>query len=101
LLGELDFDPRSAAGPLRHRAGPAPATGGLAQYRRATEAFAKYGDDPFLAPGFERAPIEEHATVMIVGAGFEGLLSGARLWEAGVRDVRRSRVPVTSAGRGI
>jgi cyclohexanone monooxygenase len=56
------------------------------QYLRIADGFAHYLDDPH-TPRTERAPKTDHRTVACVGGGFAGLVTGARLREAGV-DVR-------------
>ena len=60
---------------------------GNAQYVRLEGQFGHYLDDPYL-PVQERDPVTDHVTVAFVGAGFAGLLVGARLKEAGITDVR-------------
>ncbi|MEV3980874.1 NAD(P)/FAD-dependent oxidoreductase [Nonomuraea sp. NPDC049758] len=57
------------------------------QYVRLTGRFAHYLDDPY-TPRTEREPKTDHVTVAVVGGGFAGLVTGARLREAGVGDVR-------------
>ncbi|PZG11513.1 flavin-containing monooxygenase [Nonomuraea aridisoli] len=57
------------------------------QYIRLTGRFAHYLDDPY-TPVTERAPRTDHVTVAFIGGGFAGLVTGARLKEAGVEDVR-------------
>ncbi|TDD46613.1 NAD(P)/FAD-dependent oxidoreductase [Nonomuraea terrae] len=57
------------------------------QYIRLTGRFAHYLDDPY-TPVTERAPKTDHVTVAFIGGGFAGLVTGARLKEAGVEDVR-------------
>ncbi|SDM10789.1 flavin-containing monooxygenase [Nonomuraea jiangxiensis] len=57
------------------------------QYQRLTGRFAHYLDDPY-TPVTEREPRTDHVTVAVVGGGFAGLVTGARLKEAGVEDVR-------------
>jgi cyclohexanone monooxygenase len=44
--------------------------------------------DPHANPNFTREPIIERTEVLIIGGGFAGLLAGARLREAGVKDIR-------------
>jgi len=56
------------------------------QYIQVAGTFAHYLDDPY-TPVVERAPKRDHVTVAFVGGGFAGLLTGARLKEAGI-DVR-------------
>ena len=61
---------------------------GNAQYVEAEGEFAHYLDDPYAVPAFTRAPVLEAVEVLIVGGGFGGLLTAARLVEAGVQDFR-------------
>jgi cyclohexanone monooxygenase len=58
------------------------------QYLEVTGQFADYVDDPYVEPGFTRAPLTDEVDVIVVGGGFGGLLAGARLKDAGVTDVR-------------
>jgi cation diffusion facilitator CzcD-associated flavoprotein CzcO len=60
---------------------------GNAQYRQLTDTFSHYLDDPY-APIEPRAPKTDHVTFAFVGGGFAGLLTSARLKEAGIDDVR-------------
>jgi cation diffusion facilitator CzcD-associated flavoprotein CzcO len=57
------------------------------QYVRLAGQLAHYLDDPYL-PVVEREPLTDHVTVAFIGGGFAGLVTGARLKEAGVDDVR-------------
>ena len=61
---------------------------GNEQYREIAGDFAHYLDDPYVAPGFTRAPLTDEIEVVVIGGGFGGLLAGARLREAGVDDIR-------------
>ena len=60
---------------------------GNAQYQRLTGRFAHYAVDPY-TPLVERPPVSDHVTFTFIGGGFAGLVTGARLREAGVEDVR-------------
>ena len=60
---------------------------GNEQYLRVTGTFAHYLEDPY-TPRTEREPVTDHVTVCLIGGGFAGLVTGARLREAGVEDVR-------------
>ncbi|MCB1536717.1 MAG: NAD(P)/FAD-dependent oxidoreductase [Rhodoblastus sp.] len=60
---------------------------GNAQYLQLTGRFADYLDDPY-TPVVARAPKTDHVAFAFVGGGFAGLVTCARLVEAGVRDVR-------------
>jgi len=60
---------------------------GSAQYMRLEGHLAVTAQDPY-TPFQERAPKTDHVTFAFVGGGFGGLVTGARLTEAGVKDVR-------------
>ncbi len=60
---------------------------GNEQYLRLTGQLAHYLEDPY-TPVVERDAKTDHVTVAFVGGGFAGLVTGARLKEAGVDDVR-------------
>ena len=57
------------------------------QYLEPMGRFAHMLDDPYAKP-VPRAPVRDEVTVAIIGGGFGGLVTGARLKQAGVRDVR-------------
>ena len=57
------------------------------QYQQLKGRFAHYATDPY-TPVTPRAPLTDHVTFAFVGGGFAGLGTGARLVEAGVREVR-------------
>ena len=59
-------------------------TDGIGQYVEIAGRFAAFGEDPWAEPGFTRAPLTDEVDVAIIGAGFGGLLTGARLRELGV-----------------
>jgi len=61
---------------------------GIAQYVEPKGRFAHFVDDPYVAPGFTRAPLRDEVDVALIGAGFGGLLAGARLRQLGVESVR-------------
>ena len=62
-------------------------TDGNDQYVEPTGRYAHFLDDPHV-PAVEREPIDDDVEVAVIGAGFAGLLVGARLREAGIDDVR-------------
>ncbi|HEY3797396.1 MAG TPA: NAD(P)/FAD-dependent oxidoreductase [Caulobacteraceae bacterium] len=57
------------------------------QYLEVKGRLAHYLDDPY-TPFVERAPKTDHVTFAFVGGGFAGLVTCARLVEAGITDVR-------------
>ena len=57
------------------------------QYVRLTGQFGHYLTDPY-AERVEREPKRDHVTVAFAGGGFAGLLTAARLKDAGIDSVR-------------
>ena len=57
------------------------------QYVRIAGQLAHYLDDPY-TPVQAREPIHDHVAFAFIGGGFAGLVTGARLVEQGVREVR-------------
>jgi cyclohexanone monooxygenase len=57
------------------------------QYIQLKDQLAHYLDDPYV-PVSEREPKTDHVTVAFIGGGFAGLITCARLKEAGIDDVR-------------
>jgi cation diffusion facilitator CzcD-associated flavoprotein CzcO len=60
---------------------------GNEQYLQPTGRFADLLDDPYVDV-VPREPIHDEVTVAIIGGGFAGLVTGARLKQAGITDVR-------------
>ena len=50
--------------------------------------YSEYLDDLYCEHPIRRDPVMAEAQAVVIGGGFSGLLSGARLREAGVSDVR-------------
>jgi cation diffusion facilitator CzcD-associated flavoprotein CzcO len=57
------------------------------QYLRVHGTLGHYLEDPY-TPIVARAPKTDHVSFAFIGGGFAGLVTGARVAEAGVRDVR-------------
>ena len=88
-VGQLEFDPDQLTQKYEHERDTRITSEGQGQYVPAIEGkFADYGKDPWVDPGFSRAPIADHTKVIIAGGGFGGLLAGARLHQQGFRDIR-------------
>src|SRR5215467_14235071 len=86
---ELGFNPDALREKYRQERDKRLRPDGADQYIAMTGRFAHYNDDdPYVAPGYTRAPITDDKDVIVIGGGFSGLLAGARLSEAGVKDVR-------------
>jgi cyclohexanone monooxygenase len=88
-VGELEFDPDALQRKYEHERDKRKVDTGQGQYVETIQGnFASYSRDPWTDPTFERAPLNDHTKVVIAGGGFGGLLAGARLHEAGFRDIR-------------
>ena len=58
------------------------------QYVPIKGDFSYLEADPFVQQKIERAPIKDEVDVLLIGAGFGGLLTGARLRQLGVKSIR-------------
>jgi NADPH-dependent 2,4-dienoyl-CoA reductase/sulfur reductase-like enzyme len=86
--GDLPFDPDALRAKYRDERDKRLRSEGMQQYVRVAGDLAHFEDDPYVAPGFTREPLHDEVDVAIVGAGFGGLLAGARLRQAGVESLR-------------
>jgi len=84
----LDFDPVELRKKYRAERDRRLKAEGNDQYIKIEAEFSHYLDDPYVEPGFERAPLTDEIEVVVIGGGFGGLLAGARLREAGIDNVR-------------
>ncbi len=85
---DLGFDPDALREKYRAEREKRLRADGNQQYKEIAGEFAHYLDDPYVTAGFTREPLTDEVDVVVVGGGFGGLLTGARLREAGVKDVR-------------
>jgi cation diffusion facilitator CzcD-associated flavoprotein CzcO len=60
---------------------------GTAQYRRAAGDLSSYAKDPYTA-WTERDTAHDRVDAVVIGGGFGGLVTGARLRQAGVESIR-------------
>jgi cation diffusion facilitator CzcD-associated flavoprotein CzcO len=84
---DLGFDPAALRAKYDRERDRRLRPDGIAQYVQVTGAFAHYADDPWSPPCVPREPRTDEVDVAIVGAGFGGLVTGARLRELGVDGV--------------
>jgi len=61
---------------------------GIGQYVEVTGEFAWFADDPWAGEPPEREPLIDEVDIVVIGAGFGGLLTAARLRELGVAQIR-------------
>jgi cation diffusion facilitator CzcD-associated flavoprotein CzcO len=85
---ELGFDPDALRDRYRQERDKRLRKDGNDQYRVISGEFSHFMEDPHVKPGYAREPLDDEVTVAIIGGGFGGLLTGARLREVGVEDVR-------------
>ena len=88
LIGKLDFDPAELKTRYLAERDKRIRPDGNEQYVEVTADFSRYVDDPYVEPGFVREPLFDDVEVVIIGGGFGGLLTAARLSEAGVENIR-------------
>ncbi|MEM9622533.1 MAG: NAD(P)/FAD-dependent oxidoreductase [Pseudomonadota bacterium] len=84
----LGFDPDALREKYREERDKRLRDDGNAQYQEIAGDFSRYVDDPYIDEVIERAPLTDRVEVLIVGGGFGGLITGARLREAGIDSLR-------------
>jgi cyclohexanone monooxygenase len=88
MFPDLDFDPQALREKYRFERDKRVREDGEDQYIEAASEFAEYADtDPFVEDS-NRDPIDVTINVAIIGAGFSGLMTAARLKERGVTDFK-------------
>jgi cyclohexanone monooxygenase len=85
---ELGFDPEQLHAKYRAERDKRLRSDANDQYVEIAGQFAHYLEDPYVEPGFTRAPLTDEVEVAVIGGGFGGLLVGARLRQAGIEDIR-------------
>ena len=88
LVGGRDYDPDALKRKYLQERDGRVRPEGSAQYVSTRGLFKNFSRDPWVPADFKRDAVVEHTEVIIVGGGFGGLLAGARLHEAGCRDIR-------------
>ena len=88
LLDDLEFDLEALRTRYREERDRRLRGDGLGQYQKTEGDLAIYDEDPYVEPGFTRAPLTDEVEVAIIGGGFGGLLAGAWLRKAGFEDIR-------------
>jgi len=85
--GEPRFDPQALRERYRLERERRLRPDGTDQYLEVAGAFTRFAEDPYVEPGFARAPRSDDVDVAVVGGGFGGLLAGARLRQLGVERI--------------
>jgi cation diffusion facilitator CzcD-associated flavoprotein CzcO len=83
----LAFDPDALREKYRSERDKRIRGDGNAQYVEVAGPFAHYLDDPY-TEAVDRPPLVDDVTVAVIGGGFAGLITGARLRRAGIDDFR-------------
>ncbi|HLK25200.1 MAG TPA: NAD(P)/FAD-dependent oxidoreductase [Caulobacteraceae bacterium] len=84
----LDFDPDALRAKYRAERDKRLRADANEQWTEVKGDFRHYIDDPYVEPGFSRAPVCDEIDALVIGGGFGGLLAAARLREAGVETIR-------------
>ncbi|HEX3920244.1 MAG TPA: NAD(P)-binding protein, partial [Caulobacteraceae bacterium] len=88
IAGEIDFDPDALHEKYLAERDKRLRDDGIGQYVEVKAEFSHYVDDPYVEPGFTRAPVFDDVEFAVIGGGFGGLLMAARLREAGFERIR-------------
>src|SRR5690242_5832731 len=88
LVGDIDFDPDALHEKYLYERDKRLRPDGNRQYVEVKAEFSHYVEDPYVDPGFTRDPVFDEVEFTIIGGGFGGLLMGARLREAGYKNIR-------------
>jgi cyclohexanone monooxygenase len=82
---QLAFDPNALRDRYRRERDKRLRQDGNDQYVEITGTYAHYLDDPYVSRT-ERPPRHDRLGVVVIGGGFAGLITGARLRQAGIDD---------------
>ncbi|MEO0548439.1 MAG: NAD(P)/FAD-dependent oxidoreductase [Pseudomonadota bacterium] len=82
-LEGIDFDPELIREKYRKERDKRLRADGNDQYVNMAGDFSHYIDDPYIERE-ERAALNDHTHVIVIGGGFGGLLAGGRLRDAGI-----------------
>jgi cation diffusion facilitator CzcD-associated flavoprotein CzcO len=88
LVGPLEFDPDALKERYLAERDKRLRPDGIRQYVEVAAEFSRYVDDPYVEPGFTRAPVIDEVEFAIIGGGFGGLLMGAHARRAGFERIR-------------
>jgi cyclohexanone monooxygenase len=87
-IDELSFDPDQLREKYRIERDKRVRADGNDQYVEVAGDFSNFVEDPYIDEPIEREPLTDDTDVIVIGGGFGGLLTGARLRELGVQDIR-------------
>jgi len=84
----LEFDPDALREKYREERDKRIRRDGNDQYHEVRGEFTDYVQDPYVDQRLEREALRDEVDVIIIGGGFGGLITGARLRQAGVERIR-------------
>lgn len=87
-MAELDFDPEALHERYLKERDKRVRADGNDQYVELKGKFAYLNEDPYIERELTREPLTDTVEVAVIGGGFGGLMTAARLVMAGVKDVR-------------
>src|SRR5258708_22346327 len=79
LIGQIDFDPDALHEKYLAERDKRVREDGIAQYVEVKAEFSRYVDDPYVEPGFTRAPVRDEVEFTVIGGGGGGPLMGGPL----------------------
>lgn len=84
----LGFDPDALRAKYRAERDKRLRDDGSQQFIAPAGKLEHLADDPYVEPGFTRAPLNDTVEVLIIGGGFAGLSAGAALCKRGISGIR-------------
>ena len=88
VTADLPYDPDALRERYREEREKRLRDDGNEQYVEMKGDYEEFLEDPYVDQAVERDPVTEEVDVVIIGGGFGGLQAGARLRDAGVKDIR-------------
>lgn len=89
MFPDIDFDPEALRKKYRQERDKRLRNDGESQYIEAEGEFARFAEeDPYVELDVNRKPLDLSLDVVVIGAGFSGLMTGARLKEQGISNFR-------------
>jgi cyclohexanone monooxygenase len=85
---DIDFDPDALREKYRIERDKRIRADGNEQYIEVAGDFSDFVEDPYIDTEIARGPFTDDTDVIVIGGGFGGLLTGARLREQGVGNIR-------------
>tara|TARA_E500000178_G_scaffold69862_1_gene67522 strand:- start:6250 stop:8085 length:1836 start_codon:yes stop_codon:yes gene_type:complete len=84
----LGFDPRQLRNKYQQERDKRLRRDGNSQYQEIKGDYAGFIEDPYIEETLQREPLTDTVDIVIIGGGFGGLITGARLRELGFENIR-------------